>query len=116
MGFASVIIFLFMWILGFHRACQRKNGFHNPYTRVPNSLGAGFPSVSFQKHLHTLINPSFEGHGVYAARSTLQKIVKPFISPGRGKPGIPFVNAVEGYLPYRWVSGGWVGKEEIPPP
>ena len=30
-----------------------------------------------------------------------------------GRP--PFVEAAGGRLPYGWVSGGWVGKEEIPP-
>ena len=29
--------------------------------------------------------------------------------------GPPFMEAAEGRLPYGWVSGGWVGKEEIPP-
>ena len=31
-----------------------------------------------------------------------------------GRP--PFVDEVaEGRLPHGWVSGGWVGKEDIPP-
>ena len=34
--------------------------------------------------------------------------------PAGGRP--PFVDeAAEGRLPHGWVSGGWVGKEEIPP-
>ena len=34
---------------------------------------------------------------------------------GRRRRPPPFVEAAEGRLPYGWVSGGWVGKEEIPP-
>ena len=56
-------------------------------------------------------------HGGISSLPTQPPDTHPQGDPQRrgGRRPPPFVEAAEGRLPYGWVSGGWVGKEEIPP-